>query len=333
MSTLRLTCSWSKLFLSITGLREMEILLSESSEFAPAALRVLEQLGRVTLAELDRPQLLRSVSRADVLWIRLRHKIDAEVLSAAPHLRAVVSPTTGLNHIDLKEAERRGIRVLSLRGEDTFLKDVRGTAEHTVALILALLRRLPDAVSHVRDAGWERNRFRGNELYGKTVGIVGFGRLGRLVARYLRVYGTRLLATDVRPMVVPGSVKLVSLPKLLRHSDIVTMHADLSPTSVGFFGAEQFAHMKPGTWFINTARGELVDEDALLQALQSSHLAGAAVDVISEEHSIGNTTHPLIAYSRTNSHLIITPHIGGCTHESMEKTEVFMAKKLSAFCC
>src|SRR5262249_55556851 len=196
----------------------------------------------------DRPQLLRSVSRADVLWIRLRHNIDAEVLAAAPHLRAVVSATTGLNHIDLREAERRGIRVLSLRGESNFLKDVRGTAEHTVALILALLRRLPDAVDHVRHAGWERNYFRGHELCGKTVGVVGFGRLGRLVARYLRVFGTRLLATDVRPIVVPRSVELVSLSTLLQHSDIVPLHAHLSSPIPAFFRPDPFAPITPSPY-------------------------------------------------------------------------------------
>jgi len=310
----------------------MEILVSESSGFAPAAERILSELGRLTLGDLDRQQLLQTVPDANVLWVRLRHKIDTEVLFAAPHLRVLVTPTTGLNHIDTKEAERLGIRVLSLRGEPAFLKDVRATAEHTIGLILALLRHLPGAVAHVRDSGWDRDQFRGSELYGKTIGIVGFGRLGRLVAQYLRAFDTRLLVTDVRVKAVPRSVERVSLPELLQQSDLVTMHVDLSPGNAGFFGVEQFAAMKPGAWFVNTARGELIDEAALLQALQSGQLAGAALDVLSNEQAIGIAPHPLIQYSHEHSHLIITPHLGGCTTESMEKTEVFLAQKLSVFC-
>src|SRR5262245_5867775 len=308
----------------------LRILISEPTGFSKAATEVLGQLGEPVLVDLDRMGLLAAVRDADVLWVRLRNRIDAEVMAAAERLKIVVTPTTGLNHIDLEEADRRGIRVLSLRGETDFLKNIRATAEHTIALMLALLRNVPAAMAHVHDGGWNRDLFKGRELHGKTIGVAGYGRLGRIVARYLQAFDTRVLAADPRidvAAVAPG-VTLVSLPQLLREADLVTLHVSLSDETQGFFGREQFAAMKPGAWFINTSRGELVDEAALLDALQSGHLAGAALDVLGQEQSAGMSAHPLVAYARKHEHLIVTPHIGGCTVESMEGTELFLARKL-----
>lgn len=282
------------------------------------------------MADLDRSGLLAAVREVDVLWVRLRNRIDAEIMAAGHRLKAIVTPATGLNHIDLEQARCRGIRVLSLRGETDFLMGVRATAEHTLALILALLRHVPRATAHVHDGGWNRDLFKGRELHGKTVGIVGYGRLGRIVARYLKAFDTRVLAADPhidRRAVEPG-ITLVPFTQLLREADLVTLHVNLSDATQRFFGREQFALMKPGSWFINTSRGELVDESALLEALGSERLAGAALDVLCHEDSGGMQAHPLVDYAREHDHLMITPHIGGCTIESMEKTELFLATKL-----
>ena len=291
---------------------------------------MLRRVGKVVLNDLDRPRLLRAVAQADVLWIRLRHRIDAEVMDHAPRLKIIVSPTTGLNHIDLEEASRRGVRVLSLRGDTEFLKNVHATAEHAVGLLLALVRHVPEAKSHVISGGWIRDRFRGNELQGKTAGVVGYGRLGRIVARILLAFEMRVLASDPHVWTTdadPG-VEIVPLNELLRESDIVSLHVNLYAETSGFFGASHFAQMKPGAWFINTARGELVDEAVLLEMLQTGRLSGAAVDVLSDERSTGMSSHPLVQYARQHENLIVTPHIGGCTVESMEKTELHMARKL-----
>ncbi len=307
--------------------------MTESADFSPRAVALLRQVGEVILADFDRQNLLSAVSKAEVLWVRLRHQIDAEIMAAAPHLRIIVSPTTGLNHIDLKEAIRRGIHVMSLRGETEFLKDIRATAEHTVALIFALLRHIPAAVTHVQAGGWNRDRFKGRELHEKTIGVVGYGRLGRIVARYLQVFDTRVLTADphVHPEEIESGITLVPLFDLLRESDLVTLHVNLDESTWQFFDAKHFAVMKPGAWFINTSRGELVDEEALLQALRSGQLAGAAVDVLCAESSSGMANHPLVSYAREHENLIITPHIGGCTVESMEKTEYFLATRLFDF--
>lgn len=309
-----------------------DILIAESRGFSPRALEILSGYGQVRLADADLPELRALVTAADVLWVRLRNRIDASVMDAAPRLKIIVTPTTGLNHIDTAEAARRGIRVLSLRGAGKFLADIRATAEHTMALMLALLRNLPAAVRHVHSGGWDRDLYRGAELYGKTAGIVGYGRLGRIVARYLAAFDVQVLAAD--PYVDAGEVdpgvRLVTLPELLRASDIVSVHAALSAETVHLIGPSHLASMRAGSWLVNTARGEVVDEAALIEALRSGRLAGAAVDVVWGEHASGAPASALVAFARRNPNLIVTPHIGGCTGESMEKTEVYMARQAGA---
>jgi D-3-phosphoglycerate dehydrogenase / 2-oxoglutarate reductase len=168
-------------------------------------------------------------------------------------------------------------------------------------------------------------------LHEKTVGIVGYGRLGTLVGRYLLAFGAKVLAADpnVKSAMLDPEVRLVPLSDLLRVSDIVTLHVNFTEANAGMFGVREFGQMKHGSWFINTARGELVEQDALLSALRSGWIRGAAIDVIADEQAAG-AAERLVEFARRNSNLLITPHIGGCTVESMGKTELFMAKKLQA---
>lgn len=305
------------------------LLITESRAFPPAALARLRQVADVTAADLDRSRLEREIAGADILWVRLRHRIDDALLALAPHLEIIASPTTGLTHIDLEAAARRGIRVVSLRGETDFLRDIRATAEHTIGLMLSLVRNIPAAAAHVIAGGWNRDSFQGIELFGKTIAVVGYGRLGRIVARYLSAFDCRVIAVDPNPSPwESASVEFRTLPEALRAADIVTLHVNLTSDSRRFFGAEQFAGMQMGSYFINTSRGELVDELALLAALRSGRLAGAALDVLSGEDSTGMASHPLVRYAETHPNLLITPHIGGCAVESMQKTELFLCDRL-----
>lgn len=309
------------------------ILIAESSNFSEAAVARLQKAGYVILADVDRQGLLSVIPEAEVLWVRLRHHIDAEILDSAPRLKVIASATTGLNHIDLAECDRRGIRVISLRGETEFLDQIYATAEHTLALALALVRNIPAACQHVTAGGWDRDSFRGRELHGKTAGIIGFGRVGRMVAGYFHALGMNVLTTDTDPAKRPTSpaVRMVSLHELLDQSDLLSLHLPFTESTRGFFGASQFARMKPGAWFVNTSRGEIVDQQALLDSLHSGRLAGAALDVLAGEQSSGMAHDALVEYARHDSRLIITPHIAGCTLESMEKTENFIAEKIAAF--
>lgn len=310
------------------------ILITESFKLSPQVVRVLGTLGEVQCADLDRTALLQARRDTTILWVRLRNYIDREVFDRFPRLRVLVTPTTGLTHIDLNEIARRNITVLSLKGETDFLKTVRATAEHTIGLMLALLRRLPNAFDHVKAFKWNRDQFRGEELYGKTIGIVGYGRLGRIVSKYLQVFEARILATDSNVNAIPVDPWITGLPieKLLVEADIVTVHVNFNENNRGLFGVKEFALMKKGAYFINTSRGELVDEKALLQALESQHLGGAALDVLSQEHNLAGRLHPLIEYARKYDNVIITPHIGGCTEESLNKAEEHMATRLFEWC-
>lgn len=309
------------------------ILISESAGFSRSAELKLRAVSCLELADIDRVELLKRVVGANILWVRLRNQIDAEVMDAGMRLRAIATATTGLNHIDEDEARRRGIKIISLRGEREFLENVYATAEHTVSLALSLIRRLPTACQHVANGGWNRDLFLGRELSGMTAGIIGYGRLGRMVARYLRAFGTRICVTDpdVDLQSLEHGEQLCPLSDLLMASDLVTLHVGLSDATRGFFGEREMALMKVGSWFINTARGELIDEHALLSALQSGKMAGAALDVLAGERASGMKDNLLVKYAQTHDNVLITPHIGGCTVESREKTEMFLASRVEEF--
>jgi D-3-phosphoglycerate dehydrogenase len=305
--------------------KHTRIVVSESTGFATVAAETLRDLGPIEWGDFDRRDLLRHIGEAELLWVRLRHVIDAQVMDAAPGLRWIATPTTGLNHIDLEAAENRGIRVVSLRGQIDFLSNVRATAELTLALMLALLRRIPEAVEHAHAGLWNRDLFRGLELHRRTVGIVGYGRLGRIVSRYLMALGSRVLATDCRAVEVEQGVTLLSLTELLQESHVVSLHANLTPENFGFFDRNCFDQLQVGSYFVNTARGELIDEAALLDTLRSRRLAGAALDVTTDEWGEQRERHRLVEYAKQHSNLLLTPHIGGCTVESMRQAETFLA--------
>jgi D-3-phosphoglycerate dehydrogenase / 2-oxoglutarate reductase len=309
----------------------MKLLIAEAAGFSGEALRRLREVLDVETGDLSREELLKSVRAVDILWVRLRTRIDSEVMDAAPHLRIVVTNTTGLDHVDLEEAARRNIRIVSLRGESVFLNTVTATAELTLALLLALVRRVPAAVAHARDGGWDRYPFKGVDLAGKTAGVVGFGRVGRMVGRLLAAFGMRVLVTGKDSDTCPPEpgVTWRPLQALLPAADVVTLHVDLNPGTRRMFGEREFGMMKPGAWFVNTARGELIDETSLLAALESGHLAGAALDVVADSYGSAWSS-PLQIYAATHDNLIVTPHIGGFTVESLEKTEIFLTERLLA---
>ena len=310
----------------------LKILIAESVGCSRVAVDILRQLGDVELADLKFDELWAAAPDFDILWVRLRHRISGVLMDHAPRLRVIATPTTGLSHIDLEAASTRGIRVFSLRGETDFLQNIRATAEHTIALMLGVMRHLPAATASVQNGAWDRDQFKGSELYGKTMGIVGYGRVGRIVAGYLRAFGARVIVTDPRLAQTPGSpdVEAVSLNDLLTQADLVSVHVDLNERTHNLFGWAEFRRIKTGAWFVNTSRGELIVEEALLWALESGRLSGAALDVLKGEQGNQATQGAIAQYARKHRHLLITPHIGGCTFESMAKTEIFLAGKIVA---
>ena len=305
------------------------ILNLEPEGYSPKARGILERIGQVFDGPLNREQLLELIKHYDVLIVRLAHMIDAQVIDSAKSLKTIVSATTGLNHIDMNEAQRRGIKVLSLQGERTFLDNIHATAEHTWTLLLALLRKIPHAHQHVLSGGWDRDLFKGRELHGRTLGIIGLGRLGTKVAEYGAAFGMRVVGYDRdKSHPRPANLELMDLDKVLQLSDVISLHVNYAIENHAMIGRKELSLMKSGTILINTSRGELVDEKALLDALRSGYLGGAALDVLCGEYASRNTSEELLEYARQHDNLVVTPHIGGCTFDSMEKTEMFMAEKL-----
>ena len=307
----------------------LRILNAEARNFSTAARAILEGIGELTEAQLERGDLIRALPDYDVLITRLHNHIDKDVMAAGPHLRAIVTATTGLDHIDLDEAKRRGIAVLSLRGETEFLESVTATAEHTWALLLALVRKVAPAFDDIRKGNWQRDKFIGRALAGRTLGIVGYGRLGRMVTRYGQAFGMNVIVNDIAPERLDAGIRSCSLAELLAASDIVSLHVPLNEPTHGMIGKKEFAQFKSGSVLINTARGEIVDGAALIDALTSGKLAGAALDVVADERPGEGTMqgHPLVRYAGAHDNLLIMPHIGGATEDSMHQTEVFIAEK------
>jgi D-3-phosphoglycerate dehydrogenase len=310
----------------------MRILLAESESYSRDALDILRGLGNLQCSDFhDRSSLLAALPEVEVLVVRLRHRIDADVIASAPRMRVIVSPTTGLDHIDLAAASARGITVLSLKNEGDFLEGVTATAELTWALILELARQVGSAHRDVLHGRWNRDGWKGQGLKGRVLGVLGYGRLGRIVADYGRAFRMTVIAHDPQVTVHADHVRPVTLHELLAEADVLSVHANLNQTTIGLIGAREIATMKPGAWLINTARGKIVDEVALVDALRSGHLAAAALDVLAGEVSGQQgwlEDSPLLAYGRTYGNLILTPHIGGATVDAMAETEIFMAHKL-----
>ncbi len=252
-------------------------------------------------------------------------------------LRFIASCTTGLDHLPIDHLNSRNIAVLSLQGDTEFLRDVHATAEHTVALMLALLRKIPAAHKDVCEGRWDREAWQGSEINGKRIGIVGLGRVGQQVMHILLYMGGDMMYSDLMYdgkcclyYGIPDGkfIQMASLEEVLRESDIVTLHVPLNDSTRGMIGAAQFAMMKPTAYLINTSRGAVVDEDALLWALREGTIAGAALDVLQNEPLVNAR---LCDYARCHDNLILTPHLGGNTAESRLKTQLFMCRKIAQF--
>jgi D-3-phosphoglycerate dehydrogenase len=308
----------------------IRILNVEPKSYSSEARAILRRIGTVVERECGRRDLLAEVGRFHVLITRLAHDIDADVLRRAQRLRCIVSATTGLDHIDVDEADRRGIRILSLRGEVAFLRTISSTAEHTWGLLLAVARRTPQAFASVLNGGWDRDPFRGCELSGKRLGIVGLGRIGTKVAGYGRVFGMRVAGYDpFRRSWPSGVARARSLDALLTRSDVLTLHVPLAAETRGMIGSRELRRLPRGSILLNSARGQLVEEAALARALETGHLSGVALDVLERERDPSSRRRsPLLEYARTHQNLIITPHLGGATIEAMARSEVHLARRL-----
>ena len=302
----------------------MDILISEDLQH-PAIDRLAGNFSLLRDPRLweDPARLLSAIRDARTLLVRNQTRVTAGLLAAAPHLIGIGRVGVGLDNIDVTAASQRGVVVVAPLSANAV-----SVAELTMGFIIALARKLPLADRSTRAGGWDRKGCTGLELDGKTLGICGFGRVGRLAASRARAFGMRVLVFD--PFLDAGSPALSAgeatycrrLEDLLAQADFVSLHLPLTPETKRLFNARLFDTMKRGSFFINTSRGGVVDEPALIQALQDQRLAGAALDVREVEPPAA------LGILETMPNVILSPHVGAFTAEAQQRTFEAVANDL-----
>jgi len=288
----------------------MKILVSDPlPKTSVDMLRAAPGVEVVEKIKLSEEQLLPLVADIDAWVVRGETKVTRRLIDAAPRLRWVGRAGAGLDNIDVAAAKERGIEVMNVPGANSI-----AVAELAFGLLLALFRKLPEADASLRRGEWLKSKLMGRELRGKTLGIVGTGKIGRAVAQRALAFEMKCVGYD--PLVGPDAMRAAgvepaTLELLLAQSDVVSLHLPVTPETKSMFNAARLASMKKGAVLVNAARGALVDEAALLEALQSGHLAGAALDVFAVEPAGAN---PLLALPN----VVASPHIGASTREAQE---------------
>ncbi len=291
-----------------------------AEKLAPSVLEVLGDEFDVRHVDgTDRPALFDALAGADALLVRSATRVDAETLRHAPVLKVVARAGVGLDNVDVAAATERGVMVVNAP-----TSNIVSAAEHAVALLLAVARRIPAADASLRGGAWKRSAFSGVELAGKTVGVVGLGKIGQLVAQRLAAFGTELIAYD--PYVSPAraaqlGIELVDLDELLSRSDAISVHLPKTPETLGLIGADQLAKTKPGALIVNAARGGLVDEQALADAIRDGQVGGAGLDVFATEPC---TASPLFELAQ----VVVTPHLGASTAEAQDRAGTDVARSV-----
>jgi len=294
------------------------VLIAE--ELSPATLEALGPDFEVRNVDgTDRKALLEALATANAILIRSATQVDAEAIAAAPNLKVVARAGVGLDNVDIKAATNAGVMVVNAP-----TSNVISAAELAIAHIFSLARFIPDANSSLKAGKWQRSKFTGVELYEKTIGIVGLGRIGSLVAERLKGFGTTLIGYD--PYVTASraeqmGVELVTLPELMKRSDFITIHIPKTPETTGMISTEQFAMAKDSLRIVNASRGGIIDEAALYEALKSKQIAGAGLDVFVNEPP---TDSPLL----TLDNIVVTPHLGASTDEAQEKAGISVARSV-----
>jgi D-3-phosphoglycerate dehydrogenase / 2-oxoglutarate reductase len=291
-----------------------------AEKLAPAALEVLGADFEVRHVDgADRAALLPALAGVDAVIVRSATRIDAEALAAASQLKVVARAGVGLDNVDVAAATARGVMVVNAP-----TSNIVSAAEQAIALLLASARHVAPANAALKDGRWDRNKYTGVEIADKVVGVVGLGRIGVLVAQRMSAFGAQIVAYD--PYVQPAraaqlGVRLLSLDELLATADFISIHLPKTPETLGLIGEAELTRVKPGVRIINAARGGLVDEHALAQAIKEGRVAGAGIDVFASEPC---TDSPLFAFDQ----VVVTPHLGASTREAQDKAGLAVARSV-----
>ncbi len=292
-----------------------EVLAASCAEYLRDTCEVVEAAGE------PRSRLLDLLSDAEGLVVRSGTTVDRELMEAAPRLRVVGRAGVGVDNIDLDEATRRGILVANAP-----LANSVSAAEHAFGLMLAQARNIARADATIRAGRWDRAAFRGVELDGKTLGLVGMGRIGTLVAGRALAFGMSVLAYDpyiTADQARQAGAELRDLDSLLAESDFISLHLPRTPETENLLDAVAFGKVKPGVRIVNASRGGIIDEEALAEAIRSGRVAGAALDVFATEPLVGG---PLVELPQ----VVLTPHLGASTAEAQDKAGLHVAESVAA---
>lgn len=302
----------------------MKILISDN--FSARGVEVLRRFEQFQIDQnvgLKPDELKKIIGEYDALIVRSETKVTADIINAATNLKVIGRAGSGVDNIDVPAATKRGIVVMNAAAGNSVT-----TGEHTLAMMMSLARKIPQAHLSMKAGKWDKKKFMGVELRGKTLGIVGFGNIGKIVAQGAVGLGMKVLAYDPflsKDVAARAGVEVVSLDDICTRSDFVTVHTPLTDETRGIIGEAAFAKMKDGVRIINCARGGLVDETALFNAIQSGKVAAAALDVFSKEPVPLDL--PLLGLDE----VIITPHLGASTNEAQDQVAVITAEQIGAF--
>ncbi len=289
--------------------------------------RILGATHEVVRAEPTPESMLPLLTEASaVLDASMKVRLEADTFNSAPNLKLIVVAATGADHIDEAAAAEKSIRVLTLKGQKEVLNGITAAAEHSWLLLLAAARKLRPAIHDVENGEWERVRFPGLMIKGKTLGLVGFGRIGSWMARYGNAFGMNILAFDPYIESVPDYVTAASLDDILAQSDFLSLHVHLTPETKDLLNEASLAKTKPGVVIVNTARHDLINETAMISAMESKHVRAYATDFIATEPLPKESE--LWQYAQKNQDVIITPHIGGFCPEAVDIVVEFSAKRI-----
>ena len=304
----------------------MKVLLLENIH--PVAVEILESRGfevELRTGSLSEDELVEALPGVHLLGIRSNTHITPRVLDAATDLLAVGCFCIGTNQVDLVEAGARGIAVFNAPYSNT-----RSVVELVIGEIIALARRLPEKTQRMHEGIWDKSAKGSHEVRGRTLGIVGYGNIGTQLSNLAEALGLRVIFFDTADRLAHGNAqRMRTLDELLEKADVVSLHVDGRPGNAGFFGAEQFARMKPRSIFINAARGMVVDNESLRDHILSGHIAGAALDVFPVEPKAQGDEFESVLRGLDN--VILTPHVGGSTQEAQEEIGYFVAGKLAGY--
>ena len=298
---------------------------------APGVYAALADVATVDIREPNHDWLLEHIHEYDAYLASLKVRFDRNVAAraAAGRMKLVYSPSTGLDHLDLDALAEFGIEMHCIKDEYELLDRVTATAELAFALVLAVARKIPAAHGAAVQGHWARDLYRGQQLAGKTLGVLGVGRLGRMMVDYGRGFRMHVIGCDPKPLHPIDDLEYLPYAAFAARADVISVHIHLTPENEYFLNAERLAHMKDGVILINTSRGRVIDEAALLDALAAGTIGGFGADVIDGEWRADLAAHPLIAYARTHDNAVILPHVGGVTTESQTITHRFVVEQLA----